>query len=75
MYWEFHELGGRQAIRKGDWKLIKYDVLKNGNYQLYNLKNDVSETKDLAIQMPEKVAELAKLLESSRTESEDFKFK
>ena len=75
MYWEFHELGGRQAIRKGDWKLIKYDVLKNGNYQLYNLKNDVSETKDLVIQMPEKVAELAKLLESSRTESEDFKFK
>ena len=75
MYWEFHELGGRQAIRKGDWKLIKYDVLKNGNYQLYNLKNDVSETKDLVIQMPEKVAELAKLLESSRTESEEFKFK
>lgn len=75
LYWEFHELGGRQAIRQGDWKLIKYNVFKNGNYQLYNLKNDSSETNDLANQLPEKVAELAKLLESSRTESEEFKFK
>lgn len=55
-------MDGRQAIRQGDWKLIKYDVLKNGNYQLYNLKNDSSETNDLANQLPEKVAELAKLL-------------
>jgi arylsulfatase A-like enzyme len=23
LYWEFHELGGRQAIRKGKWKLVK----------------------------------------------------
>lgn len=75
LYWEFHELGGRQAIREGDWKLIKYNVLKNGKYQLYNLKNDSSETNDLATQMPEKVTELAKLLESSRTESEVFQFK
>ncbi len=75
LYWEFHELGGRQAIRQGDWKLIKYNVNKNGNYQLYNLKNDISETNDLASKMPEKVAELAKILESSRTESEVFQFK
>lgn len=75
LYWEFHELGGRQAIRQGKWKLIKYNVLKNEPYQLYNLKNDMSETNNLASKMPEKVAELSKILESSRTESEVFQFK
>lgn len=75
LYWEFHELNGRQAIRQGDWKLIKYNVNKNGNYQLYNLKNDISEINDLASKMPEKVADLSKLLENSRTESEVFQFK
>lgn len=74
LYWEFHELGGRQAIRMGDWKLIKYNVIKNGKYELYNLKNDISETQDLASKMPEKVAKLSKILESSRTESEIFQF-
>jgi arylsulfatase A len=75
LYWEFHELGGRKAVRQANWKLIKYNVNKNGNYQLYNLANDISETNDLATKMPEKVAELAKILESSRTESEVFQFK
>jgi arylsulfatase A len=75
LYWEFHELGGRQAIRNGNWKLIKYNVNKNGIYQLYNLENDPSETNDLASKMPEKVAELSTILESSRTESEIFQFK
>ncbi len=75
LYWEFHELGGRQAIRQGDWKLIRYNVIKNGNYELYNLKNDISETQNLASKMPKKVAKLSKILESSRTESDIFQFK
>lgn len=74
LYWEFHELGGRQAIRQANWKLIKYNVNKSGNYQLYNLENDISETNDLASKMPGKVVELSKILESSRTESEVFRF-
>jgi arylsulfatase A-like enzyme len=75
LYWEFHELGGRQAIRQANWKLVKYNINKSGNYQLYNLANDISETNDLALKMPEKAAELSKILESSRTESEIFQFK
>jgi len=75
LYWEFHELGGRQAIRQGNWKLIKYNVIKNGKYELYNLKKDISETQDLAAIKPKKVAELSKILESSRTASSVFQFK
>lgn len=75
LYWEFHELGGRQAIRQGDWKLIRYNLNKKENYQLYNLENDLAEAHDLASKMPEKIAELSKIMESSRTESDVFKFK
>lgn len=74
LYWEFHELNGRQAIRQGKWKLIRYNVNKKENYQLYNLKNDSAEAFDLAPKMPKKVAELSKILESSRTESNVFLF-
>ena len=46
------------AIRTNQWKLI-YD---NGNYQLYNLKDDGSEVNNLAIKNPEVVYELTQNL-------------
>jgi len=75
LYWEFHEKGGRQAIRKGDWKLVRYNVNKGDPYELYNLANDPGESKDLAAELPDKVIELSKILEQSRTPSEVFQFK
>ncbi|MFC4992308.1 sulfatase [Rubritalea tangerina] len=44
------------AIRYGDWKLIEY--FENGDFELYNLKDDKSESKNLAKSHPEKVQEL-----------------
>lgn len=50
------------AIRCGDFKLIKrYD---DDSVELYNLKNDISETKNLAKTMPEKTSELSNRLDS-----------
>ncbi len=74
LYWEFHELGGRQAIRKGDLKLIKNSVHEGGKYELYNLKTDPSESRDLAAEHPDLVNELSQILESARTDSEEFKW-
>lgn len=74
LYWEFHEKKGRQAIRRGDWKLIRYNVNNGGKNQLYNLKDDPSETNDLANKLPNEVAQLAKILEGARVESEVFEF-
>lgn len=74
LYWEFHEKGGRQAIRKDEWKLVRYNVNKGGAYELYNLKDDKGEQNNLAETMPEKVTKLAGILESSRTPSEVFRF-
>jgi arylsulfatase A-like enzyme len=56
IYWE-HE-GGR-AIRLGNWKLVSLKGF--ANWQLYNLANDLSETKNVAAENPEKVKELKEL--------------
>ena len=51
------------TYRVGDWKLIyhyfpKQAGIDKGNCLLYNLKEDISESKDLAQQMPDKVKEM-----------------
>ncbi|NOR75468.1 MAG: sulfatase-like hydrolase/transferase [Draconibacterium sp.] len=76
LYWEFHERSGRRALRKGDWKLVQYNVLKpeNTTTELYNLANDVGEEKDVASNNPDIVKELEELMNSARTESDVFKF-
>lgn len=48
------------AIRKGDWKLIEF--YESNSFELYNLKNDIGESQNLADKNPEKVKELSKLL-------------
>ena len=50
----------KSAIRQGNWKLI-YD-LRNGNKELYNLKNDIAENNNLANKFPAKTKQLSLLL-------------
>jgi arylsulfatase len=53
------ELMGKRAIRSGDWKLVHmprpYGI---DDWQLFNLKDDISETRDLSGEFPDKVTEL-----------------
>jgi arylsulfatase A-like enzyme len=55
LYWRFHT---KRAIRMGDWKLV--NERGNARPELYNLADDISESKDLADKMPDKVKELDK---------------
>ena len=63
--------GGTPAVRSGSWKYIPAPGSggwgKGGDQsqpvQLYNLADDLGETKNLAATMPEKVAEMKALLE------------
>ncbi|MHC4110348.1 MAG: sulfatase [Planctomycetota bacterium] len=48
------------AVRQGDWKLIEF--FEDGKVELYNLKDDISETNDLAKTKPKKAKELHILL-------------
>ncbi|MBX3390925.1 MAG: arylsulfatase [Phycisphaeraceae bacterium] len=52
----------RAAIREGDWKLIWRTMLPS-SVDLYNIKDDPSEAKNLASQYPEKVAGMQKRIE------------
>jgi arylsulfatase A-like enzyme len=76
LYWEFHESEGRQAVRKGDWKLVSYQVLnpEKTTIELYNLADDIGEEKNVAAENPELVKDLLNLMNSARTESENFPF-
>ncbi len=72
LYWEFHEKGGKVAIRQGDWKVVGVDrsKAKPKPFELYNLKDDISETNDLAKKHPEKLHELVKTMQTHRKSSE-----
>ncbi len=76
MYWEFHEQGGKQAIRQGDWKAVRLGAKTRPDsaLQLYNLREDLAETTDIANQYPDKVQELAQLMLEARTTSSIFPF-
>ena len=74
LYWEFHESGGRQAVRQGDWKYVVYNVKENPVAELYNLAADPAETVNLVSEHPDIVKRMHDLLSSARTESDVFKF-
>jgi len=76
LYWEFHERGGRKAIRRGDWKLVNYQVNdpEKTSVELYNLNTDPGEENNVAETHPEIVVELQELMEKARTKSEVFRF-
>ena len=53
------EIFGNHAVRQGDWKLRwQYKPLGKGAWELFNLKVDPGERKDLAAERPDKVKAL-----------------
>lgn len=71
LYWEFPERGGRQAVRKGNWKAVKLNVSKDPDtpIELYDLQHDPKELSDVAGKYPEIVREMADIFNTARTES------
>ncbi|QNL51748.1 arylsulfatase [Olivibacter sp. SDN3] len=76
LYWEFHEDGGRQAIRIGNWKGIRLQVAKNpkGPIELYNLLEDPREEHDVAASHPAIVKQISDYMEEAHTPSKLFPF-
>jgi len=77
LYWEFHEQGGKQAVRKGKWKAIRLqvDIKPNGPVELYDLSKDAEEKNNLAGKYPGKARELEILMKVAHTRSTLFPFK
>lgn len=61
-YPHYHTEGATpySAVRKGDWKLIK--SYESDSLELYNLAEDIGESKNVALNYPDKTKELAELL-------------
>ena len=76
LYWEFHELGGRQAIRKDNWKAVRYNVFDTlkSEVELYDLSKDLAEEKNVASEHPELVEEIKTIFKKARTPSTVFTF-
>lgn len=70
--WWFHD--GNRAVRIGDWKLVSWGL--QGPWELFNLRDDRSETRNLAAANPDKARQLeefwnAKLEEFQNLASQD----
>ena len=75
LYWEFHELGGRQAVRMGDWKGIRLNVGNDRtSFELYNLADDIHEDRNVAAENPDITARINEIMDTARTPSELFNF-
>ncbi len=60
LYWEFR---GQTAVRKEYWKAIQ--TKPNRPWELYDLKNDISETENVAEKHPKILAEMKSFAKSS----------
>ena len=76
LYWEFHEMGGRQAVRYKHWKGVRLNASKSKNapIELYDLSKDPAETTDVAKKHPKIVKKIAKIMEKAHTKSDLFPF-
>ena len=65
IYWHYPHYGNQggtpgSSIRAGDYKLIEF--FEGNHVELYNLRDDISENKDLSVKQPEKAEMLKQLL-------------
>ncbi|MDZ7616711.1 MAG: sulfatase-like hydrolase/transferase, partial [Patescibacteria group bacterium] len=72
LYWEFHERGFTQAaLYQGRWKGIRERVA-TAPIQLFDLRNDLGESTDVAAEHPDIVARIDAYLRTARSESADW---
>lgn len=69
-YWELHEGASIQALRFDDWKAVRNGPSKA--IELYDLSMDEKESKDLAKEKPDVVAQAEAMMKAARVDSADF---
>ena len=81
LYREFPAYGGQQAVWLGDWKGIRQNLRPAGRdrtpdyrIELYNLRSDRTESRDVADAHPEAVARIERLMRSERRPAAEFPF-
>jgi arylsulfatase A-like enzyme len=79
LYREFPGYVGQQAVRMGNWKGIRSNLAPRDKRQkpdltiaLYNLADDVGESRDLAADYPQIVAQIAAIMRREHEPSSEF---
>jgi len=67
LYWEFQELGKKQATRKGKWKAVRLNVFENPEapLELYNLETDIGEQNNVAENYPDVVKQMEEIIQEA----------
>jgi arylsulfatase A-like enzyme len=73
LYWELHEGRFIQAVRFGDWKAVRNGA--NSGLELYDLKTDLGEEKNLAAEKPDLVAKAEALMKAARVDDPNWPIK
>jgi arylsulfatase A-like enzyme len=74
LYWEFHEGGGKQAVRIGDWKGVRNGINSDTlpDIELFDLNSDQSESIDISDEHPQLINQLKKIMIDAHQPSEHF---
>ncbi|WP_211093080.1 MULTISPECIES: arylsulfatase [Chitinophaga] len=76
LYWEFHEDGGRQAVRQGNWKAVRQKAQQHpdGGVELYDLSKDPGEKNNIAARYPDITAKMAAIMKEAHVETALYPF-
>ena len=77
LYWEYPKFNFRervyyatsQAVRRGKWKLLREEM--TDPWQVYDLEEDIGETRDLAAEQAPLIAEIEAWIRENRTDPHD----
>jgi arylsulfatase A len=76
LYWEFHEQGGKTAVRMGNMKAVRLNADKSeyNDIELYDLDKDIGEKNNIAVSNPEIVQKMIDIMNCAHIRSEVFPF-
>ena len=74
LYWEFHEEGGKQAVRWGEWKGVRLNIntISGGPVELYNIRTDPQEKNNIASKHPEIVKRIESMMRETHVSNKDW---
>jgi arylsulfatase A-like enzyme len=82
LYREFPAYGGQVALRMGDWKGVVQNLMPQGKtpakpwkIELYNIRDDIAESRDVAADHPDIVAKMDAIMRQQHVPSAVFPFK
>jgi arylsulfatase A-like enzyme len=74
LYWEFHESGGKQAVRWKNWKAVKLNVSLGMGVvtELYDITRDPAEKNNLAGQNKKILTKMEAFMKEAHQKNNDW---